>query len=83
MAKSLYGRGEYVPALSVLERVDKDFPDVHLVRADLLMCLGRSREAIEQFTLFLKQAPTDSRGAQVRQIVATAGQTSLSTNSPH
>jgi Tfp pilus assembly protein PilF len=83
MAKSLYGQGQYVPALSVLEQVDRDFPDVHLVRADLLMCLGRSREAVEQFSLFLRQAPDDSRGALVRQIVANAGQTSLSTNSQH
>jgi tetratricopeptide (TPR) repeat protein len=82
MAKSLYGGGQYVLALSILEQVNKNFPDVHLVRADLLMCLGRSREAVEQFTLFLKQAPNDSRDVQVQQIVATAGQTSLGTNSP-
>jgi tetratricopeptide (TPR) repeat protein len=82
MAKSLYGQGQYLLALSVLDMMNVDFPDVHLVRADVLMCLGRSREAVEQFTLFLKQAPNDGRGVQIREIVASARQPFLNTNLP-
>lgn len=70
--KSLYGRHEYVQALSGLDQINKDFPDVHLLRADVLMQLGRSREAAEQFDLFLKQAPNDPRGQEVRRIVDAA-----------
>lgn len=74
IAKSLYGQEQYVPALSTLDLVNADFPDVHLVRADVLMCLGRSREGAEQFSLFLRQAPNDPRGEQIRKIVNTARQ---------
>jgi lipopolysaccharide biosynthesis regulator YciM len=75
LAKSLYGQGQYVLALSALNLVNKNFPDVHLVRADLLMRLDRTQEAADEFSLFMKQAPNDPRTEQVRQIVATAQQT--------
>ncbi len=72
MAKSFYGQNQYVPALSMLDQMNTDFPDVHLVRADVLMRLGRSREAVEQFTLFLHEAPDDPRGERIRQILSAA-----------
>lgn len=72
MAKSLYGEDQYVQALSTLDLVNTDFPDVHLVRADVLTRLGRSQEATRQFGIFLQQAPNDPRGPQVRQIIAAA-----------
>lgn len=72
IAKSLYGQDQYVAALSVLDQVDTDFPDVHLVRADVLMRLGRCEEADQEFTLFLSQAPNDPRDGQIRKILATA-----------
>jgi len=74
LAKSLYGQGQYVLALNTLNLVNKNFPDVHLVRGDLLMRLDRIPEAAEEFSLFMKQAPSDPRTEQIRQIVATAQQ---------
>jgi tetratricopeptide (TPR) repeat protein len=72
MAKSLYGQDQCVVALSVLDGITRDFPDVHLMRANVLMRLSRSREAADEFNIFLKQAPNDPRNARIRQIVATA-----------
>ncbi len=71
MAKSLYGQGQYILALSELDSVGRDFPDVHLVRGDVLMCLNRSQEAAEQFSIFLRQAPGDPRTQQIEQIIAS------------
>src|SRR5215469_8226650 len=73
LAKSLYGQGQYVSALNALDPLNLDFPDVHLVRADVLMRLGHTAEAVEQFRLFLKQAPDDPRDGRIRQIVANVG----------
>jgi tetratricopeptide (TPR) repeat protein len=70
LAKSWYNQGQYNVALSALDRIDKDFPDVHLVRANILMRMGRATEATEQFLIFLKQAPDDPRDAEIRRIVA-------------
>jgi tetratricopeptide (TPR) repeat protein len=72
MAKSLYGEDQDVLALSTLDLVNTDFPDVHLVRADVLTRLGRSQEAALQFGIFLQQAPNDPRGPQIRRIIAAA-----------
>jgi tetratricopeptide (TPR) repeat protein len=72
LAKSLYGQGQYVLALGALNLIRKDFPDVHLVRADVLMQLERTGEAAEEFNLFMKQAPNDPRDERIRQIVAQA-----------
>jgi tetratricopeptide (TPR) repeat protein len=69
-AKSLCGQGRFVLALRELELLDKDFPDVHLVRGNVLMRLGRRQEASGEFALFLRQAPNDSRRAQIQQIIA-------------
>jgi tetratricopeptide (TPR) repeat protein len=74
LAKSWYSQGQYGLALNALNRINQDFPDVHLVRANVLMCLGRAAEAAEQFRLFLKQAPDDPRDVQIRQIVANVGE---------
>jgi tetratricopeptide (TPR) repeat protein len=72
LAKSLYGQGQYVPALGALNMIHKDFPDVHLVRADVLIRLERTGEAAEEFKLFMKQAPNDPRDERIMQIVAHA-----------
>jgi tetratricopeptide (TPR) repeat protein len=70
LAKSLYGQGQLAEALTALGLVNKDFPDVHLVRADVLMRMGRALEAAKEFGTFLKQAPNDPRCARIREIVA-------------
>jgi len=77
MAKSLYGQRQFVPALRELDSLQQDFPDVHLVRGNVLVQLGRGREAADEFSAFLAQAPNDSRAPQLRQIVARARLTSL------
>lgn len=71
MAKSLYGRGHYDSALRVLNVLANDFPDVHLVRGNVLMNLARRDEAVEEFRLFLREAPFDPRSEQVRQICSS------------
>jgi tetratricopeptide (TPR) repeat protein len=69
LAKALLGQGRFVLAWRDLEELRKDFPDVHLVRANVLVNLHRSREAAEEFTHFLQEAPDDPRNEQIRQIV--------------
>jgi tetratricopeptide (TPR) repeat protein len=71
MAKSLYGQGQFESALDALGSVAKDFPDVHLVRGNILMKLSRGQDAVREFTLFLREAPSDPRDEQVRRICAT------------
>jgi tetratricopeptide (TPR) repeat protein len=70
MAKALYGEGRLVLALRELDELNKDFPDVHLVRANTLVGLTRRAEAAQEFALFLREAPNDRRSGQVRKIVA-------------
>jgi tetratricopeptide (TPR) repeat protein len=70
MAKALYGEGRLVLALHELDEVNRDFPDVHLVRANTLVSLTRREEAAQEFGLFLKEAPGDRRSDQIRRIVA-------------
>src|SRR5579864_9112987 len=72
MAKSLYGQGQFDLALAVLNELAKDFPDVHLVRGNVLMNLARRKEAVEEFTLFLREAPIDTRSERVRRICAAS-----------
>jgi tetratricopeptide (TPR) repeat protein len=70
LAKALYGEGRLVLALRELDELNKDFPDVHLVRANTLVSLTRPQEAAQEFGLFLKEAPGDRRSDQIRRIVA-------------
>jgi tetratricopeptide (TPR) repeat protein len=70
MAKSLYAQGQFDLVLSVLSELAKDFPDVHLVRGNVLMNLARRKEAVEEFTLFLQEAPFDPRSQRLRRICA-------------
>jgi tetratricopeptide (TPR) repeat protein len=72
MAKSLYGQERFVLALRELGATGMDFPDVHLVRGDVLMRLGRRQEATEQFLAFLQEAPGDPRREQIQRIIAAA-----------
>jgi tetratricopeptide (TPR) repeat protein len=74
MAKSLYGQGEFVRALRELDLLNKNFPDVHLVRGNVLMRLGRGAEAAEEFGVFQAEAPNDPRCDQVRRLVANLRQ---------
>ena len=69
LAKALYGEGRLDLALRQLDELNKDFPDVHLVRGNLLVRLNRSEKAREEFNAFLREAPNDSRRGQVEQIV--------------
>jgi tetratricopeptide (TPR) repeat protein len=70
LAKSFYGEGRFTLALSTLDRLDQDVPDIHLVRANSLMHLGRPREAAQQFSAFLQKTSGDSRAEQIRQILS-------------
>jgi tetratricopeptide (TPR) repeat protein len=69
IAKALYGERRFVLALRELEELNNDFPDVHLVRANILQRLDRSLEAAEEFSQFLREAPNDPRSEQVKRIV--------------
>lgn len=70
MAKALYGQQQFAPALRVLDALKADFADIHLVRGDVLMRLGRNHEGAAEFATFLNEAPGDPRGGQIKQIVA-------------
>jgi tetratricopeptide (TPR) repeat protein len=74
MAKSLYGQGQLDMALQEVDAVKQDFPDVHLVRGNVLMRLHRRNEAASEFNLFARQAPRDPRIPQILQIVASVAQ---------
>jgi tetratricopeptide (TPR) repeat protein len=70
LAKSFYGEGRFILALSTLDRLHQDIPDIHLVRANSLMRLGRPQEAAQQFSAFLNRTSGDSREEQIRKILA-------------
>lgn len=70
LAKSLYGQNEFDFALGELNVLGKDFPDVHLVRGNVLMRLGRGHEGAAEFFTFLKEAPHDPRAEKIRKIIA-------------
>jgi tetratricopeptide (TPR) repeat protein len=72
LAKALYGQGLFVVALREMDALEQDFPDVHLVRANVLSRLSRAQEATGEFERFLQQVPDDPRSEQVRKIVARA-----------
>lgn len=71
LAKSFYGQGEFVLALCELDLANIDFPDAHLVRGNVLMRLGRKPEAVEEFSAFMLEAPSDPRGEQILRIAGT------------
>jgi len=81
LAKSFYGQGRLVPALRELDKLNRDFPDVHLVRANILMRLNRGEEAMVEFRQFLREAPGDPRSEQVVRIVNRASAASPPTPS--
>jgi tetratricopeptide (TPR) repeat protein len=72
LAKAFYGQQRLALALRELDELNKDFPDVHLVRANILMHLHRSEEATIEFSQFLREAPNDPRREQIQQIVNRA-----------
>jgi tetratricopeptide (TPR) repeat protein len=86
LAKSFYGEARFALALSTLDQLHQDIPDIHLVRANSLMRLGRSQEAAQQFAVFLGEAPGDSRADQIRQILgrvqSTNNRSAASPNRP-
>jgi tetratricopeptide (TPR) repeat protein len=69
LAKSSYGQGQYALALHELDEIGRDFPDVHLVRGNVLLYLGRRREAFEEFQCFLREDPQDPRNQQIRAVL--------------
>jgi tetratricopeptide (TPR) repeat protein len=82
MAKALYGEGRFVLALRELDNLKRDFPDVHLVRANVLVRLERGVEARGEFLQFLDETPNDSRRERVKQIVNDLEATSRSISRP-
>ncbi len=70
LAKSFYGEGKYVQALNTLDRLTQDVPDIHLIRANSLMRLGHPQGAAQEFSVFLRESPRDSRADQIRQILS-------------
>jgi tetratricopeptide (TPR) repeat protein len=70
LAKSFYGEGKFALALNTLDRVTQEVPDIHLVRANSFMRIGRTQEAAQQFSLFLQETPDDSRVEQIRGILS-------------
>jgi tetratricopeptide (TPR) repeat protein len=70
IAKALYKQSKYSAALHELTMLNIDFPDIHLVRGNVLMMLGRQTEGADEFMDFLRQAPGDPRGESIRQILA-------------
>ncbi len=72
IAKALYGEGRFVLALREMDELSNDFPDVHLVRANILQRLDRSQEAADEFSQFLREAPNDPRSEQVKRIVGSS-----------
>jgi tetratricopeptide (TPR) repeat protein len=73
LAKAFYGEGRLVLGLRELDELNKDFPDVHLVRANILVRLNRGEEAAGEFREFLREAPNDPRRQQIEDIVSRAG----------
>lgn len=70
LAESYYGKGEFIRALCELDSANIDFPDAHLVRGNALISLDRPQEALDEFTVFLQEAPNDPRVGQIRRIEA-------------
>jgi tetratricopeptide (TPR) repeat protein len=77
LAKAFYGQGRLIVALRELEELNKDFPDAHLVRANILELFGRSEEAANEFSQFLREAPDDPRREQVQLIVSRTTGTAM------
>ncbi len=74
LAKALLGQGRIILAWRELEDLRKDFPDVHLVRANVLIGLNRRSEAAEEFGRFLQEAPDDPRNKKVQRIMLQLSQ---------
>jgi tetratricopeptide (TPR) repeat protein len=70
LAKAFYGQERLILASRELDELNKDFPDVHLLRANILVRLRRSEEAAKEFSQFLYEAPNDPRTRQIAAIVS-------------
>lgn len=70
LAKAFLGQRRFVLAWRELDKLNEDFPDVHLVRADVLVGLHRGQKAAEEFSLFLQEAPDDPRNQQVQRLIS-------------
>lgn len=70
LVKSLYGEGRFEAALGELNAIGKDFPDVHLVRGNVLMRLGRTGEGAAEFRRFLEEVPYELRSSQPSRVAA-------------
>jgi tetratricopeptide (TPR) repeat protein len=81
LAKAFYGQGRLILALRELDELNKDFPDAHLVRANILVLLGCGEEAAKEFSQFLHEAPDDPRREQVELIVSRTTGTGILTSS--
>ena len=82
LAKSSYGLGQLEPALEELDAVGMDFPDVHLVRGNVLMKLRRPGEAAKEFKVFMEKEPHDPRNLLIRRILQTTASLGAAVDSP-
>jgi tetratricopeptide (TPR) repeat protein len=80
LAEAFYGQGRLILALRELDELNKDFPDTHLVRGNILVLLSRSEEAAKEFSQFLHEAPNDPRKEQVKSIVSRSSDTGMLTS---
>jgi tetratricopeptide (TPR) repeat protein len=69
LAKTWYGQRKFVLALQELDLIERDFPDIHLVRANVLISLGRKPEGAGEFRTFLREVPGDRRTPQIQRIL--------------
>jgi tetratricopeptide (TPR) repeat protein len=75
IAKAFYGQEQFIEALRELNSFKIDFPDVHLVRANILLRIGRAPEAAQEFATFLDESPRDLRNQRIKKIVADINRT--------
>jgi tetratricopeptide (TPR) repeat protein len=75
IAKAFYGQEQFGSALRELDSFKIDFPDVHLVRANVLVRMGRTQEAAGEFAAFLEESPHDLRNERIKKIVAGINET--------
>jgi tetratricopeptide (TPR) repeat protein len=71
LGKAQLGKGNYQIAIKNLDKaqqlVSESYAPIHLVRAHALLGLQQYPDAMNEFQLFLTEAPDDARSAEARQ----------------
>lgn len=57
LAKGLYGQGQWDEALAELNTIDKDFPHVHLLKANVFMSLGGDKRGLPNLPVSWTKLP--------------------------